>query len=97
MTAKRELACEEVHAPSDPQPEIDDERHVRLWGGLDPPPNWAEYLDDFDPAYRPYIEAARRWLEAREDGIPMAGDWCLQPAGDVGGHARSRGPLEPVA
>ncbi len=72
----KELTCEEVYEPSEPQPEIDDERHVRLWGGLDPPPNWVEYLADFEADYRPTIEAARRWLEAREGAIPMAGDWC---------------------
>ena len=38
-----ELACEEVTvAAGDPDPREtgDDENHVSLWGGFDPPPSW---------------------------------------------------------
>ena len=74
-----ELACEEVTvAAGDPDPREtgDDENHVSLWGGFDPPPSWAEYFDEYEDDLRPYLGAARRWLTARGAPYPAASRWC---------------------
>ena len=48
-----------------------------LWGGIDPPPSWVEYLDDFKDDFKPYIVAARLWLiETFGDEPPTADQWC---------------------
>ncbi len=70
-----ELTCQEINEAESPRPD-DDERHWTIGGGIDPPPDWAEYLADFEDEGRPYMEAAREWLLGREGGIPTADAWC---------------------
>jgi hypothetical protein len=44
-----DLVCEEMwigDGVPDPGDRQDDETHVSLWGGFDPPPDWPEYLGE---------------------------------------------------
>lgn len=52
-------------------------RHLSLWGGLQPPPTWSDYLDEFDEELRPYLVVAGAWLlESHGDDPPLASQWC---------------------
>ena len=70
------LTCREVRDDDEPRPSPGDENYESLWGGIDPPPSWREYIEDFDPDFRPYLKAAREWLLAREGPTPTAAEWA---------------------
>jgi hypothetical protein len=54
----------------------DNEDHVSLLGGgIDPPPSWDEFLDEFQDEFHPHLEAARRWLVACGAPYPSASRW----------------------
>lgn len=68
------LECREVR--EDGTENYSDPEWVVLSGGDPENPNWHEFVEGHERVLRLRLEAARRWLMARADGIPLAEDWC---------------------